>query len=158
MLDVFRQRYGCYVGLSDHSSTIYPGLAAATLGVEVIEVHVTLSREMAGPDVVASLTTSELAQLVSGVRFIERMRTYPVDKDAIASEMEPLRAIFTKSIVARVTLEPGTLVTADNVAFKKPGTGMPVSSLPEILGRRVRRRVPADSLISQDDLDGVEST
>jgi len=158
MLDVFRQRYGCYVGLSDHSSTIYPSLAAATLGADVIEVHVTLSREMFGPDVVASLTTSELAQLVDGVRFIERMRACPVDKDAIASEMAPLRAIFTKSIVARVTLEPGTVVTADNLAVKKPGTGIPASRLPEILGRRVRRRVAVDSLITEDDLDGVEST
>ena len=50
MLQVYRERYGCAVGLSDHSGTIYPGLAAATLGADVLEVHVTLSREMFGPD------------------------------------------------------------------------------------------------------------
>ena len=51
LIPFFRDRYGCDVGLSDHSGTIYPGLAAATLNIQVLEVHVTLSREMFGPDV-----------------------------------------------------------------------------------------------------------
>src|SRR5262245_22931627 len=67
-LAVFRQRYGCWVGLSDHSGTIYPGLAGAALGMDLLEVHVTLSREMFGPDVIASVTTAELKQLMEGVR------------------------------------------------------------------------------------------
>ena len=33
LIPIFRARYGCPVGLSDHSGTIYPGLAAATLGI-----------------------------------------------------------------------------------------------------------------------------
>ncbi|MDQ7011967.1 MAG: N-acetylneuraminate synthase family protein, partial [Mariprofundaceae bacterium] len=85
MLSVFRQRYGVPVGLSDHSACIYAGLAAATLGANLLEVHVTLSREAFGPDVVASLTTAELRQLVEGVRFIEQTLKHPVDKDANAA-------------------------------------------------------------------------
>ena len=65
-------------GLSDHSATIYPGLAGAALGMDMLEVHVTLSREMFGPDVIASVTTQELRQLVDGIRFIERMRAHPL--------------------------------------------------------------------------------
>ena len=42
---VLPERYGCEVGLSDHSGTIYAGLAAATLGTEVLEVHITFNRE-----------------------------------------------------------------------------------------------------------------
>ena len=64
LLPFFRERYGCSVGLSDHSGTIFPGLAATTLGIDVLEIHVTLSREMFGPDVPASISTSELRQLV----------------------------------------------------------------------------------------------
>src|ERR1700722_3675300 len=48
MIPYYRQRYGCAVGLSDHSGTIYPGLAAATLGIELLEVHAVLSRECFG--------------------------------------------------------------------------------------------------------------
>ena len=56
---------------------------------------------MFGPDVLASVTTGELRQLVDGVRFIERMRAQPVDKDASARETAPLRRLFTRSVVAR---------------------------------------------------------
>ena len=31
LIEEFRERFGCAVGLSDHTATIYPGLAAATL-------------------------------------------------------------------------------------------------------------------------------
>jgi len=59
------------IGISDHSGTIYPALGAATLGCDIIEVHVTFSRAMYGPDVAASVTMEELRQLVEGVRFLE---------------------------------------------------------------------------------------
>lgn len=153
MLGVFRERYGCFVGLSDHSGTIYPGLAAATLGADVVEVHVTLSREMFGPDVVASVTTTELQQLIEGIRFIERMRANPIDKDALAQETVSLRAIFTRSIVTRTALAAGTILRGEHLILKKPGTGMPANRLTEVVGRRLRRDVAADTLLSEDDLE-----
>src|SRR4029450_2525903 len=106
---LLRARYDCAVGLSDHSGTIFPGLAAATLGIEVLEVHATLSREMFGPDVPASVTTAELKQLVEGIRFIERMHANPVDKTGMAAKLQPLRGLFTKSIVVRADLAAGTV-------------------------------------------------
>jgi N,N'-diacetyllegionaminate synthase len=155
VMEQLRARYGCAVGLSDHSGTIYPGLAAATLGADLVEVHVTLSREMFGPDVPASLTTGELSQLAEGIRFIERMRGNPVDKDAMAGETAGLRAIFTKSLVARAALEAGTILTAGHLAFKKPGTGIPAARLAEFVGRRLSRPVDANTLLSEDDFEGA---
>nr|MBA3327823.1 N-acetylneuraminate synthase family protein [Solirubrobacterales bacterium] len=64
------ERYGCAPGLSDHSGTIFPSLAAAALGARVLEVHVALSRDMFGPDVPASVTPAELAELVRGARML----------------------------------------------------------------------------------------
>jgi N-acetylneuraminate synthase len=153
MIPFFRERYRCLVGLSDHSGTIYPGLAAATLGVEVVEVHVTMSRDMFGPDVPASITMEALRDLVEGIRFVERMRANPVDKDAIAGEMAPLRAIFTKSLVASGALAAGTVLAAAHLAMKKPGTGIPGERLPEILGRVLRRSLEPDEQIRVDDLE-----
>jgi N-acetylneuraminate synthase len=152
LLPVFRERYGCAVGLSDHSGTIYPGLAAVTLGAEVLEVHVTMSRQMFGPDVVASVTTSELRQLVEGVRFVERMMATPVDKDAAAAAAAPLRTLFTKSVVARVDLPAGTLLRTEHLTVKKPGTGIPAARLPELVGARLERSVRADELLADTDL------
>jgi N-acetylneuraminate synthase len=156
MIDFFRRRYGAPSGLSDHSGTIYPGLAAATLGAEVLEVHVTLSREMFGPDAPVSLTTLELRQLVEGVRYIERMRAAPVNKDRLACELLPLRDMFTKSVVARIDLPAGTVLGPAHVAYKKPGTGIPAARANSLFGRRLRRAVAADQMLQDGDLEAVK--
>ena len=98
MLDELRARHACAVGLSDHSGTIYPTLAAvAAHKAQLIEVHITLSRDMFGPDVVASVTPAELKQLVEGVRFIERMAAHPVSKDAQTRARRPCARYSSKA-------------------------------------------------------------
>ncbi len=151
----YRDRYGCWVGLSDHSATIYPSLAGAAIGIDVLELHVTLSRELFGPDVVASVTTAELRQLVDGVRFIERMRAHPVDKDASAQDTAPLRRLFTRSLVARQALPAGTVLTRDHLAIKKPGTGLSPERLGDVVGRRLTRAVDTDQVLTAGDIDGL---
>jgi N-acetylneuraminate synthase len=153
MLEVFRKRYSCSVGLSDHSGTIFPGLAAVTLGAEVVEVHVAFSREMFGPDVSSSLVTSELAQLVNGIRSIEKMVANPVDKDAMADQLSPLRGMFTKSIVVDADLAEGTVLERSHFKLKKPGTGLPASKIDSLIGKSLRRDIKADELISINDVE-----
>ena len=149
----FRERFGCAVGLSDHSATIYPGIAAATLGAEVLEVHLTLGREMFGPDVIASLTSTELRQLVDGVRFVERMRARPGRKADLPESVTSLRQIFMKSVVAAHALEEGTALAAEDLCSKKPGNGIPANELPSLVGRRLRRAVAADAVLQWEDLE-----
>ena len=156
LIPIYRERYGCWVGLSDHSGTIYPGLAGVAMGLDVVEVHVALSREMFGPDVIASVTTAELRQLVDGVRFIERMRSNPIDKDASARETDPLRRLFTRSVVARRALAEGTVLGPDDLALKKPGTGLPPDRLAELVGKRLVRPVVEDQLLAIDDIEGLQ--
>lgn len=81
-------------GLSDHSGKIWPGIVAAWEGADMLEVHVTFSKKAFGPDVSSSLTIEELEQLVSGVRFVERMRASTVTKDDLAKSLEPVRRVF----------------------------------------------------------------
>ena len=128
-------------------------MAAATLGAEIVEVHVTFSREMFGPDVPVSVTTTELQQLVEGVRFIEKMMAHPVDKDVMAGEMTGLRDIFAKSLVARIDLEVGTVLREEHLIAKKPGTGIPIAKLPEVIGARLRRSLKADELLFNEDIE-----
>jgi N-acetylneuraminate synthase len=152
LLTDYRTRHGCAVGLSDHSATIYPGLAAATLGAEVLEVHLTLSREMFGPDVIASLTCEELRQLAVGIRFIEAMRAHPVDKAALPESVRALRQIFMKSAVAARDLPAGHVLSEADLAAKKPGSGIPAAEIPTLAGRRLARAVEKDALLSREDL------
>jgi len=153
LISMLRERYDCLVGLSDHSGTIFPGLAAVTMGIQLLEVHVTLSRQMFGPDVPASITTGELRQLVDGIRFIETMIKNPVDKQKMAREMVELRKMFTKSVVARKDLPAGTVLELEHLTLKKPGTGVPAARLQDIIGRRLKQSVKADALITEDALN-----
>ena len=152
VLAEMRQRYDCPVGLSDHSATIYAGLAAAALGASMLEVHVVLSRECFGPDTTSSVTTAELKQLVDGTRFIHTALAHPVDKQAMAESLVGLRQTFGKSVVASRDLAAGTVLQADDLELKKPGTGIPAARLDEVLGRTLRRDVVTDTLLSEDDL------
>ena len=95
----------------------------------------------------------ELSVLVEGIRFIENMMTNPVDKEAIAGELDGLRDMFTKSVVARKNLRAGKVLQADDLSLKKPGTGIPASQLPEVIGRRLKRSLKANTLIAESDLE-----
>lgn len=153
MIPFFQERYGCLVGLSDHSGTIYPALAAVTLGATVIEVHVTFHRKMFGPDVPVSITMEELELLVKGVRFVENILSHPVDKDAMALELAEMRRLFTKSVVARTDLPAGIVLQAEHLALKKPGTGIPAARLLELVGKRLRHAVVKDQVLREEDVE-----
>ncbi len=148
-----RNRYHCPVGLSDHSGTIYAGIAAATLGANILEVHVTFSHECFGPDVPASITTTGLKQLVAGVRFIESALLNPVDKEAMAESLSEMKRVFGKSVVAARDLPGGHRLNATDLAYKKPGTGIPAALFQKVLGRQLRRAIAADTLLSEEDFE-----
>jgi N,N'-diacetyllegionaminate synthase len=152
VLTELRERYGCPVGLSDHSGTIYATLAAVTMGSSLIEVHVAFSRECFGPDVPASVTTAELRQLVEGVRFIESALAHPVDKESMAADLTELRTLFGKSVVAARDLPAGHRLTGADLRMKKPGTGIPAARVNELVNRTLKRAVATDALLLEDDL------
>lgn len=151
MLEEFSKRYNCPVGISDHSGTIFPGLAGVALGMDILELHVTFSKEMFGPDVVASITIEELKQLTTGIRFIERMKKNPIEKNKAAVGMQPLRDLFTKSIVAKYDLEEGVIIEEEHLSYKKPGTGLPASRYLEFIGKRLNKSVKYNHFFSTED-------
>jgi len=153
VLAELRQRYCCPVGLSDHSATVFAGLAAVSLGADLLEAHIVFSRRCFGPDTTSSLDPVEFEQLVRGVKFIERALGHPVDKEATASELDELRTTFGRSLVARRDLSPGSTLQPDDLIPKKPGTGIPATRLAELVGRTLKRTVPADALLQEEDLD-----
>jgi len=155
VLGEIHERYRCAAGLSDHSGTIFPSLAAVALGARALEVHVTLSREMFGPDIPASVTTGELRTLVDGVRYLEAALGAPVDKDAMANEMEPIRTLFGRSLVAQRALPAGHVLAISDLTAKKPGGGIPPGRLETLAGRRLRRALSSDELLNDEDIEPV---
>jgi N,N'-diacetyllegionaminate synthase len=152
LIHEFKTRFGCPIGFSDHSGNIFSGLAAVTLGISLLEVHVTLSREMFGPDVVASITTDELKILSKGVRFIETALANPVEKDVSANSFKELRGIFTKSLFVLQDLEAGSTLEFSHLIAKKPGSGIPVKDLDKVLGRTIRNNLSKGAMLRYEDV------
>jgi N-acetylneuraminate synthase len=149
VLAELRERYGRPVGLSDHTLGPYACYAAVALGASVVEKHFTLSRELYGPDAALALEPDELEDLVEGVREIEAMLASPVDKDDLEPFAE-MKRVFEKSVVSASEIPAGAEISREMVAAKKPGTGIPARRLPEVVGRRARVDIPADTVLTEE--------
>jgi N,N'-diacetyllegionaminate synthase len=155
VLEEMRHRYACPVGLSDHSGTVFPGLAAMARGANVIEAHVTFDRRMFGPDVPASITFDELAFLTRARDAFNEMDEHPIDKDAMAGSLEALREIFGRSLAPSCALSAGTLLAPGMLVARKPGGGIPTEAMQDIMGRRLVRNVVPERILRWDDLEKV---
>ena len=152
LLTDYRGRYACPVGLSDHSGGIYAGLAAVALGASLLEVHVTMSREMFGPDVIASITTKDMSNMVEGVRFIEKAFKNPIDKNYESARFKEYRDIFMKSLFFNQDLTMGTSLTESHLIAKKPGTGIRVEKIEEMIGKVLKKNVKKGDMLKLDQL------
>jgi N-acetylneuraminate synthase len=146
-----KERYNLPVGLSDHTLTNYASFAAVTMGASVIEKHLTLSRQLYGSDAKHSLEPAEFSDLVQGIRAVETMCQTGVDKDDI-ERFRTMKETFEKSLVARVDIPAGTVITPEMLACKKPGTGIPAGRLCEVVGRRAARFIGSDTALAESDI------
>lgn len=132
-------------GYSDHTLGLEASLAATALGAVIIEKHFTLDRALPGPDHKISLLPEELAAMVRGIRRIENMLGSP-EKKPTPSEI-PNIAIARKSIVAARPIAAGEIFSEDNLAAKRPGTGLSPMLWDQVVGRPAPRNFEADELI-----------
>jgi N,N'-diacetyllegionaminate synthase len=151
ILNEIQARYSCVTGLSDHSGTIFASMAAVPLGASIIEVHATFSKQCFGPDVSSSVTIEELSELVRGVRFIWQALSNPVSKDVEAKDLEHIKLLFGRSLVAARPLQSNTQLQRDDFAFRKPGTGISANRLEEFLGRVLINSVSTNHFFSESD-------
>jgi N,N'-diacetyllegionaminate synthase len=151
VLGEMRARWNLPVGYSDHSMENNACLAAVALGATVVEKHLTFSRAMYGSDAKHSAEPLQFAALVKGIREISAMLASPVDKNDLGDFRE-MKEIFEKSIVSTRLIPAGTIITADMLGIKKPGTGIPAAKIKEVIGRIAQHDVAADKLILDSDL------
>ncbi|MDA8908473.1 N-acetylneuraminate synthase family protein [Gammaproteobacteria bacterium] len=146
-----KTKYGVGVGLSDHSASIYPCLAAYTLGATVLEVHVTFHKDFFGPDNPASLSLEELKELRNGLTQLESI----VHKKAVSdiNNLEVMRSLFLKSIIINTELPKGSILKMEDLAFKKPGNGISASQYKDIIGCKLINSKSKGDLLTKKDLE-----
>ena len=153
LINEFRERFQCPVGLSDHSGSIYPGLASLTKGVDMLEVHVTFDKRLFGPDTASSVTIDELSMLAEARDAFNLIEHNPVDKNSASAQLADTKLVFSKSIAPSRNLEKGTVLQREMLTLKKPGTGINSSEMHNILDRRLKTDVLAERLIRWSDLE-----
>ena len=151
VMEQMRERYQLDVGLSDHTLGVAAAIAAAALGAAVIEKHFTFSRAMYGSDAANGTEPAEFRQLADALAAVSVMRTAKVDK-ADTSSYREMKRIFEKSVVAGRDLPAGHVLAETDLAYKKPGDGIPASRYRELVGRKLRRPVAFDHQFAVDDL------
>lgn len=132
-LQDLRTRFGCEVGLSDHSIGIGVAVAAVALGASVVEKHLTLSRADGGVDSAFSMEPAEMAQLVTETTRAWQARGR-VRYGTTATEEPALQ--FRRSLYVVRDVHAGEVLTADNVRAIRPGLGLPPRCFDEIRGRQ----------------------
>src|SRR5437588_7566531 len=141
-MDTLRTAFDLPVGLSDHSLGIAIPIAAAARGARVIEKHITLDRNLPGPDHRASLEPTELKAMVAAIRQVERA----LGTGLKLPRAEELRNVKTarKSIVAARDIARGERYSIRNLTAKRAGSGRSPLEFWELLGRRAPRRFRKD--------------
>lgn len=146
-----KKRYNTTIGFSDHTLGNAASFAAAALGADVIEKHFTFSRFMYGSDAINSMEPNEFRIFSQGLKDIWTMLNAHVDKNDISPYLE-MKQIFEKSIVTAISLNEGHVIALEDLAFKKPGNGIPASEWPELIGRKTNKNLSQNHQISQSDL------
>lgn len=137
--------FGVAVGYSDHTSGIEVAIAAIAMGATVIEKHFTLDRNLPGPDHQASLEPEELKAMVAAIRNIEIALGDGIKRLTPSEARNKL--VARKSLVASRAIKAGEVFTAENLAAKRPGTGISPMWWDEVLGKKAQRDFIADELI-----------
>ena len=144
-------RFGVPVGYSDHTPGIYVALAAAAMGACLIEKHFTLDKNLLGPDHRASLEPVELEEMVRGIRLVEKAQGSPV-KAPVESELE-VRDVARKSIVSKVDIPVGTVITEDMLAFKRPGIGISPKDSNMLIGKITTEVINKNEMLKFEELE-----
>jgi N,N'-diacetyllegionaminate synthase len=129
-------------GYSDHTLGIEVDIAAVAMGARCIEKHFTLDRNMEGPDHKASLEPNELKAMVKAIRNIEIALGSSVKKPS-RSELRNIK-IVRKSIVTRVAIKKGEILSEKNLTTKRPGGGISPMEWDEIIGTRAKKNYDED--------------
>ncbi|MDD4330208.1 MAG: N-acetylneuraminate synthase [Aliarcobacter sp.] len=132
-------------GYSDHTLGIEVDIAAVALGACCIEKHFTLDCTMEGPDHKASLEPDELKAMVKAIRNIELALGSSVKKPS-KSEI-PNMQIARKSIVAKLNIKKGEILTEEKITIKRPGNGINPMRWDEIVGTIATKDYNEDELI-----------
>ncbi|WP_121662791.1 N-acetylneuraminate synthase family protein [Metabacillus litoralis] len=138
------------IGLSDHTANNNAALAATALGASILERHFTDSKDRPGPDILCSMDSKDLEELITASSEIAKMRG---GKKEAAVEEKVTSDFAFATIVTIKELKQGDILTEDNIWVKRPGLGeIKAESYKSLLGKQVNKDMQVDHHLSWADI------
>ncbi|HEX4240760.1 MAG TPA: pseudaminic acid synthase [Steroidobacteraceae bacterium] len=142
-------RFGCLIGLSDHSLGPLAATLAVARGAALIEKHFTISRADGGPDASFSLEPDELVALVRAVR--EAWEA--LGSDRVLDQKRRPGAEHARSLFVIRDIPAGAAIVAEDLRAIRPGLGLPPRNLSKVLGARTRRSLARGEPLTWEDIE-----
>ncbi|MDP2685131.1 MAG: N-acetylneuraminate synthase family protein [bacterium] len=149
-INTLKKKYNVPVGFIDHSANIWSPAIAVSAGADIITKHLAISRAIKGPDWHVCLEPNEMTEAIRIVKEVDQSLA-AVNK-TIAPGEDIDRSIMRRSIVAKRKIEKGQIIGKDDIAFKRPGTGISPADVENILGKKTLILIEEDQLISYTDI------
>lgn len=147
-----KKHYGQYnIGFSDHTVGISAPVAAAALGAEIIEKHITLDRRMKGTDQAGSLGPDGLHRMVRDIRLLDM--SMGEENIFIAEGVKSARVKLERSIASLRDLPEGHVIAEADLHMLSPGDGFKWRDKDRLIGRKLKRAVPKDEIIYPEFLE-----
>lgn len=153
MMEHIQEKFKLDIGYSDHTAGNAVSIAAVVKGAKVVEKHFTLSKEMYGSDAQFASEPHDFKDLVDSIRDVDIALASKISKEDVSEGLEAMKITFEKSIVAKRDLSTGTIITYDDLCFKKPGSGIPAREYKNLIGKKVVRIVKSNTRIETADYE-----
>ena len=150
LIKIFKKKFNCLTGLSDHSGSIYPSIFALSNGASLIEVHVEEKKSKLNPDSTSSISIEELRELCKARDQIYQMKISK-NKKKLTSKLLITKKIFTKSCALKRDKDKGYIIKKDDITFKKPGFGINPKYINKIIGKQLIRNVSSNKILKKTD-------
>lgn len=140
----------CLIGFSDHTRGTTAAVMAVALSAAMVEKHFTLDHNLPGPDHWFSADPAELTTLVNEIRRAEKSLGNP--KLVLSKAEERMKTIARRSIIAAREIKKGHIIKADDLACKRPGTGLAPKYLTSLIGKMATRNFRKGRIFVNKDL------
>ena len=142
------------IGYSDHtlpSKEMKNLTTAYILGARVIEKHFTINKKMTGNDHYHSMDIKDLKKFKDELDYLQTI-VGKKEKTFLKSEKKS-RKFARRSIVAKNFIKKNQLIKLSDLICKRPGTGLEPAKLSLIIGKKAKRNLVEDQIITKKDIN-----
>lgn len=141
-----KKKFKLKVGFSDHTIGSISSICAVTLGAKVIEKHITINKNMSGPDHRASMNSFEFINFVKKLRAVKKILGSYNKKISFTEKKN--KKLVRKSIVALAEIKKGEYFSEKNIACKRPEGGLSPMFWNKIIGLKSKKNYKIDEFIT----------